>query len=47
MTQAKEQNKSTEADTKEIEVYELFDKDCKISVIKMRNEFKENNTQIK
>lgn len=35
MTQTKAQNKSPKTDPKEMEVYELFDKELKITVIKL------------
>lgn len=42
MAQSKDQNKIPETDPKEMQIYELPDKEYKIAVIKMLNELKEN-----
>lgn len=40
MVQSKEQNKSIEIDLIEMEVYELRDKEFKVTVIKMKHELR-------
>lgn len=40
MVQSKEQNKSIEIDPIEMEVYELRDKEFKVTVIKMKHELR-------
>ena len=42
MAQSKDQNKIPDTDPKEMQIYELPDKEYKIAVIKMLNELKEN-----
>lgn len=42
LVKPKEQDKSPETNTKETEVYELSDKEFKISIIKLLIEIKEN-----
>lgn len=44
MAKSKNQNKSLETNPKEIEIYELSDREFKIAIIKMLNELKENTT---
>lgn len=42
MAKLKDQNKSLEIHTKEMEIYELPDKEFKTTVIRMLNEIKES-----
>lgn len=43
MISPKETNKVSATDYKEIEIHELFNKEFKISIVKMFNELKENS----
>lgn len=47
MAKSKDQNKSLETNPKEIETYELSEKEFKIASIKMLNELKGNTTHDK
>lgn len=46
MTQSKEQNKILQTNCKEMQIYELSDKEFKITVIKILSEPKENTTKL-
>lgn len=45
MDQSRDQNKTPETDSKEMQIYELSDKEFKVAVIKMLNELNEDTNR--